>query len=455
MNKSEEVCAPRVDAKILELSFTERCNLACSYCYQVERRENRAAPLSFEVATEAIRDHLTREDEFKSVMIEFIGGEVLLYWQRIKEIIEWTLENAGLWEKEFSFFLDTNGTLLPPEMKEWLTDHQHIVSVSLSLDGTPEAQDINRSDSYASIEPNLPFFSGTWPTQPAKMTISRKTVPMIFDGIVHVMRQGFQVAANVPLEDIWGGPEEKKELLRVFRGEIEKLVNLFGNHPELPLPSIIDLPIATIFSEDRDRPWCGSGRNMVAVESNGSDLPCNRYSSMSFDQTLFDRPLAPVKSRCRQCTFRAACQTCEVGNWEANGNPHDRTTYHCEFTKHQIWGTARVHTMRLGARLKELEEINPEQRAERATEMAEIHAHLVTIAAILEEFRKNKDLIDVGMESGWHDKSGQEDTSEFTSKPNWTIPMKSPHPNGAVRAPRVAVDRSEASTAGVESQGEP
>ncbi|MBI2875159.1 MAG: radical SAM protein [Firmicutes bacterium] len=385
MSLYEADCSPQVETKILGLNLTEQCNLNCSYCYQGARRDNRRNQMSFETATSAIDDHLSRDDEFKDVLIELIGGEVFLYWPLVRDVITWTLDRHSSWKKHFSFFIDTNGTLLNDEIKAWLFERRHHVVVGLSLDGTPEAHDLNRSDSYALIEPHIPFFARTWPHQTVKMTLHPSTLPMLFRNITHVMSLGLPVSANVPLEDIWGPLAEKAGHVKIFKQEIEKLVDFFSSNSQIPLPSIIDLPIAAVTSEeDHDRPWCGSGRNMVAIETNGRILPCNRYAAMSFDQTLFDHPPIPKAVPCDGCFFKAACQTCEAHNWEVNGHPDARTSFHCEFIKVQIWGTAQVQAVRLEKRVREIKSMPEEERLAHQDELALIRRQLVSVAAVLE-----------------------------------------------------------------------
>lgn len=396
MNNTKASHRSRINVEhlTLQLVVTERCNLKCSYCYQVARRNSRKGILALETAKNAIAKHLTNNDDFKKVIIELIGGEVLLYYSFVQDLITWTVERINDWKKEFVFFIDTNGTLLTDAMKRWFYENRHHVVVGLSLDGTPEAHNINRSNSYSRIEPHFPFFAHTWPESPVKMTISPQTVPMIFDSIIHIYNQGLKVAANVPMENIWGTPEEKQKYISRFKREILRLVNFFRKFPELPLPSIIDLPIYSITSEeDRKKSWCGSGRNMVAYDVDGKELPCNRYAAMSFNHELFDIPLTEGVSQCDYCLFKPTCQSCEAHNWEVNGNPNIRTSFHCEFSKLQIWGTAQIQLDRI---IRRISEIRKKKKVDQA-ELAVLHEHTKTIELILTEFEKQDDLLLVGM----------------------------------------------------------
>jgi sulfatase maturation enzyme AslB (radical SAM superfamily) len=387
----------------LTINVTQQCNLKCVYCYQLDRRNNRRNRISFEAASSAIEDCLTRNDGFEHVIIELIGGEVLLYSRFMKQLIDWTVARRRQWKKKFSFFIETNGTLLTDELKEWMHARRGILAVGISLDGTPEAHDLNRCGSYARIAPHFPFLLETWPEQPVKMTISPATLPSVYDGILHLTNLGFRVAANVPMEDIWGSGEEKRGHVDTFRREIARLVRYFATHADMPLPSLIDLPLHSIEAPDRDRAWCGAGINMVAVDEGDESLPCLRYASMSFDQSLWKEPLRPDQSRCGYCRFRPSCQTCEAHNWEVNGNPGSRTTFHCEFVKWQIWGTAQVHAMRLEKRMHRIRAMPPEEQRGRAGEIAAMEQHLSTVALVLDEFERNPRIDDAGMMPGWKD----------------------------------------------------
>jgi len=377
---------PLTDRKIVSLNVTERCNLKCIYCYQKDGRNQKSPYMTFEVATGAIEEQLAQEDDFKDVTIELIGGEVFLDWPLVKEIIEWTEERSSDWKKAFRFFIDTNGTLLTDEIKEWLKARKHYVTLGLSLDGTPEVHNYNRSNSYAKISPHFEFVANTWPLQAVKMTISPQSVPKLVDSIIHIMRLGMQVAANVPLENIWGTSEEKEITVNEFGQQIVKLVDIFTRCPDLPLPSLINLPIITIISEsDRDRRWCGSGRNMIAYEADGKKLPCNRYAAMSFDQSLFNKPFKEEEpTPCENCLLKPACQTCEVHNWEVNGNPNCRTTFHCEFIMWQAWGTAKVHIERMKARIEAIETQKELSQASFSDELQMINYDLTASKMVLE-----------------------------------------------------------------------
>lgn len=377
-----------LEKRILQINITQRCNLNCIYCYETKRSPTKPDVISFENATAAIQSFLAGQEDSAYSIIELSGGEPLLYPDLVKRIVEWTLAKFARLTRRFHFSIDSNGTLLTEEINTWLYAHRHHVVLAISLDGTPAAHNANRSGSYDLVAPHLPFIARTWPSTPCKMTISQRTVGDIFEGIVHLTNLGFLVAANVPMEDIWGGSAEKRLYLKQFTAELDKLVDYYAKNPDLPLPSIIDLPISLIDTADHHRPWCGSGRNMIAVDVDGRYMSCSRYSFMSFNPGLLRQKKPYTASVCSQCRFLPACQTCEVLNWQVNGHPDNRTTYHCEFTKAQVWATAQIHAIRLESLARRLLSAN-EQSQERQ-KLAAISSCLEKIASILGELERDQ-----------------------------------------------------------------
>ena len=396
----EQYLRPDIEELTLTLCLTEECNLACSYCYQGYRRKG---AMTFETATGIIDSYLRREDRFKKVIIEFIGGEALLYFDRIRDIFIWTVERIDQWCKPFHFFIDTNGTLLTDEIKKWFEKYSKYISLGLSLDGIPEVHNANRCNSYERVRPHLPFFKSLWPGQPVKMTIGPSTIPHLCDSILHIIDLGFFVTANTPMEDIWGEPDRKLALVKTFGEEIKKVVRWVKEHPEANLPSLVDLPIETITEDNPCHAWCGCGRNMVAFDVDGTPLPCSRFASMSFDHRCFVSPInLHAQSRCHTCAFRPACQTCEANNWEITGNPNVPTNFHCEFIKLQIWGTAQIRLARLQQRLEELRRAQDIGSEKVINEAVLVNLHLKTVHFILEQFQKSNNLAEVGMASEIH-----------------------------------------------------
>lgn len=92
------------------LIITYNCNLNCSYCYEQFKSSDR---MSIITAKEIITRELNYCQEkgiFKDIEFTFIGGEPLMHFGLIKEIVEWSYTIRPF--IPFYFFVPTNGTLL-------------------------------------------------------------------------------------------------------------------------------------------------------------------------------------------------------------------------------------------------------------------------------------------------------------------------------------------------------
>lgn len=98
-----------------------KCNLNCKYCH----REDNGKEVQTETGAKRLIEKITK---FKPDEIKFMGGEPLLYFDKIVEIVN-CFPNT-------EFIISTNGVLLD-RYKEFIK--QHKITVVLSYDGTDTA----------------------------------------------------------------------------------------------------------------------------------------------------------------------------------------------------------------------------------------------------------------------------------------------------------------------------
>ncbi len=108
------------------LNLAQGCNLSCSYCFAGEGDYGSKKIMTLDVATRALRVLAEGKTHFH---IAFFGGEPLLNFKTLKEIVEWTKSEP----QKYSFSITTNGTLLTEEKLRFLKDHKF--SMNLSYDG--------------------------------------------------------------------------------------------------------------------------------------------------------------------------------------------------------------------------------------------------------------------------------------------------------------------------------
>ena len=124
----------------LELIMSEACNFRCTYCIHFnnletsDRIDNPQKFMTYDQATQIVAGYLKvlRQHSKKRASINFGGGEPLLVWPVILKVLEHCIEQHAE-EFDFSFSINTNASLITPEIAAALRDFQ--VSVAVSLDG--------------------------------------------------------------------------------------------------------------------------------------------------------------------------------------------------------------------------------------------------------------------------------------------------------------------------------
>ena len=126
--------------KALCLHIAHDCNLACKYCFAEEGEyHGRRAMMSFEVGKKALDFLVANSGSRVNLEVDFFGGEPLMNWDVVKQLVEYgrSLEESN--HKKFRFTLTTNGVLLNDEIMEYL--NKEMSNVVLSLDGRKEVND--------------------------------------------------------------------------------------------------------------------------------------------------------------------------------------------------------------------------------------------------------------------------------------------------------------------------
>lgn len=112
------------DMKLLILLVTNDCNMFCSYCYAKggEKKEY----MSWETARKALDYALSKSKSFK---IQFAGGEPLLAFGLIKQVVQYAKSHL----RSVTLQMQTNGTLIDGSMAQELKRLD--ISLGVSLDG--------------------------------------------------------------------------------------------------------------------------------------------------------------------------------------------------------------------------------------------------------------------------------------------------------------------------------
>lgn len=338
--------------KAVMLVITERCNLACRYCYE-SNCESKAdsSVMTFEKAKEIIDSELLECQE-KEVKIFFFGGEAFTQFSLIKSVYDYVNSTYDMYQT--SFAVTTNGTLVHGEINKWLCERADDFEITLSLDGTPVMHDRNRiykngTGSFFNIDLN--FFVKTWPHCIAKMTISDSTFADFAEGIQYIEGMGFYCKANFA-----SGVDFKLEKNQiVLKQNMEKLVDYYTQYPEQKLCYMLDLDLKSILVPLNEMfRYCGAGLYRHCYGANGKWYPCQGLMPMSTGQpetvfageTFTDGGVLE-KSPCSKCKWIRICKTCYAGNYLDTGDAFHPGQQTCFLNRVCMITSARIQYNRL------------------------------------------------------------------------------------------------------------
>ena len=149
--------------KALCLHIAHDCNLACQYCFAEEGEyHGRRALMSFEVGKKALDFLVANSGNRRNLEVDFFGGEPLMNFQVVKDLVAYGRELEKTADKHFRFTITTNGVLLNDEIMEFC--NAQMDNVVMSLDGRKEVHDRmrpsrNGKGSYDLIVPKFQKFA--------------------------------------------------------------------------------------------------------------------------------------------------------------------------------------------------------------------------------------------------------------------------------------------------------
>ena len=324
------------------ITLSERCNLHCTYCY--EKGKN-TSTMPFEMAKGIVEREFAESGGYDELFFEFHGGEIALAFNRLREVLEWMWRSD--FGKPFKCFSITNGTLIHGEIADWFERNRERITLGISLDGTPEIHNRNRSNSYSQID--FAFFLRNWPKQPVKMTFSAETVPHLADCLKHAHGLGFEVRANLAYGIPW--PEE---LLPVYGAQLTEMVAWYLEHPDVLPASLFMSRLERIgqiaVGGQRPLKWCSCGDNGVCYAPDGKRYPCQVFMPSSLGRDASGE-LAALDYKdvdgfhdpaCDGCPLEPSCANCPAHNYKISGKLATRQRDLCAYRKVEILHAATM-----------------------------------------------------------------------------------------------------------------
>lgn len=363
----------RTLSRTVTFQVTDKCNLACTYCYQINKGERR---LKFEDAKKLI-DMLLEGDErlagyvdvetSPGLIIEFIGGEPFLNIDLIEQICDYFFDRAielcHPWATMFCISICSNGVLyFDPKVQKFLNKYKDKMSFSVTIDGNKELHDACRvfpdgSPSYDMAVAAANDWMSRGYYMGSKITIAPGNLKYLYDAILHMVELGYNdINANVVYEKGWELHHAKE-----FYDQLIRIADYWVDN------DLVETHYLALFSESFFKPkpeedlqnWCGGTGSMLSIDPDGYLYPCIRYMESSLGTSReplrighVDEGIAQTEctkncvdclnaitrrtqstDECFYCPIAEGCSWCSAYNYQENGTPDSRCTYICDMHK--------------------------------------------------------------------------------------------------------------------------
>lgn len=346
--------------KALCLHIAHDCNLACRYCFAEEGEyHGRRALMSYETGKAALDFLIANSGKRRNLEVDFFGGEPLMNWQVVKDLVAYGREQEKIHDKNFRFTLTTNGVLLDDEIMEFA--NKEMANVVLSIDGRKEVHDhmrpFRRGDgSYDLIVPKFQKFAESRNQEKyyVRGTFTHHNLDFSED-VLHLADLGFK---QISVEPVVAQPEEEYALRE------EDLPKLFEEYDKLAAQMVerkkagedfnffhfmIDLEGGPCVAKRLS--GCGSGTEYLAVTPWGDLYPCHQFVgnekflmgnvkdgiTRTDIRDEFKCCNVYAKEKCRNCFAKFYCSGgCAANSYNFHGDIKDAYDLGCELQKKRI-----------------------------------------------------------------------------------------------------------------------
>jgi uncharacterized protein len=346
--------------KALCLHVAHTCNLNCSYCFASQGKyHGERAVMSFEVGKQALDFLVAHSGGRHNLEVDFFGGEPLMNFQVVKELVAYARSIEAESGKHFRFTLTTNGMLIDDEVIDFA--NREMSNVVLSLDGRKEIHDRNRVD-YAgrgSWETIVPKFQKLVKARDGKNYYMRGTFthanPDFLEDIKTMLELGFTELSMEPVVCAAGDPAAlTEEDLPIVTRQYEDLARLMlarrrEGRPFTFYHYMLDLSGGPCIYKRIS--GCGSGTEYMAVTPWGDLYPCHQFVgeekfrlgdvwqgvTNEAVQEEFAACNVYAREECRTCWARLYCSGgCAANAYHATGSVRGVYEYGCELFRKRM-----------------------------------------------------------------------------------------------------------------------
>lgn len=346
--------------KALCLHIAHDCNLACKYCFAEEGEyKGHRELMSYEVGKKALDFLIENSGSRRNLEVDFFGGEPLMNWQVVKDLVAYGREQEKIHNKNFRFTLTTNGVLLNDDIMEFA--NKEMANIVLSIDGRKDVHDYmrpsrNGKGSYDLIVPKFEKVaeSRNQTNYYVRGTFTRNNLDFSED-VLHLADLGFK---QISVEPVVSLPEEpyairEEDLPKIYE-EYDKLAKEMIKRKKEGkgfnfFHFMIDLTGGPCVAKRLS--GCGSGTEYLAVTPWGDLYPCHQF--VGEDEFLLGNVFEGIKNttccdefklcnvyakdKCRDCFARFYCSGgCAANSYKFHGKIDDAYDIGCDLQRKRV-----------------------------------------------------------------------------------------------------------------------
>ena len=351
---------PDCHIKAMCLHVSHDCNLRCAYCFASQGDfHGERMVMDLETGKKALDFLLENSGNRRNLEVDFFGGEPMMNFEVVKELVSYGREREKVYGKHFRFTMTTNGLLLNDENIAYL--NREMANVVLSIDGRKEINDtmrptVNKKGSFDTIVPKFQkliasrgdkdyYIRGTFTNH--NLDFSKDV--MLFHEL-GFEKTSMEPVVTDPNEEYAIREEHLDQILKEYEKLSEAYLQIRKEDPDfLFFHYMIDLsggPCAY-----KKSIGCGAGSEYVAVTPTGDIYPCHQFVGEeefllgNVDEGIVNNDLqdhfhmADVfhKDACTECWAKYFCSGgCHANAYHNNGDIYEPFDIGCEMERKRL-----------------------------------------------------------------------------------------------------------------------
>jgi uncharacterized protein len=338
--------------KALCLNVSHACNMRCSYCFAA-KANGEGELMSFDTGKAALDFLIANSGSRHNLEVDFFGGEPLLSWDVVKQLVKYARSIEQSAGKCFRFTLTTNGLELTDEVLDFA--NREFQTVVLSLDGREETHNRfrklpNNAGSYSNTAEKIRNFAKKRVGEYyIRATYTHENLDFVND-LIALNDLGL---SNLSIEPVVCDASEpyalKESDLPVILKEYDRLADVIQERKFSFYHFNLDLENGPCLNKRLS--GCGSGSEYMAVTPDGSLYPCHQFigDNKFIIGNVFEGVTHPeivrqfashnvfTKPECGDCWARLWCAGgCSANAYHDSGDPGGIYKFGCELFKKRL-----------------------------------------------------------------------------------------------------------------------